>query len=84
MYNTLSKIVSIISSDNLISDSLQEWGGRPTAGGYADGNLSGPSAYLLNSIRRDVSRRPTFAVGVNKSTPRVTLGLDMAVDVDRA
>ena len=62
---------------------LQEWSGRPTAGGYADGNLSGPSAYQLGTIHRHVGRRRTIAVGVAITTPTAPFGLYIALGVVR-
>ena len=57
-------------------------GRRPEAS-YADGDLSGPSVYQLGKIHRDVGRRRTFTVGVAITTPRVPLGLALALGVVR-
>jgi hypothetical protein len=48
---------------------------------YADGNLSGPSAYALRGVSGRRRRRRRKAVGVRSSTPTATVGVVVCVGV---
>jgi hypothetical protein len=56
-------------------NSLQEWPETPTAKPYAEGNLSGPSAYGLAGAAPEDDRRRILAVGVEVATPRAAVGV---------
>jgi hypothetical protein len=62
-------------------DSLQEWEKTPTAKLYADGFLSGPSAYGLAGAAHEPDRRRTNTVGVEEATPRAAVGVTLALGV---
>lgn len=51
---------------------------------YADGQMSGPSAYGPARPASPSDPRRIVAVGVAKSTPRAALGIYLALGVDRA
>jgi hypothetical protein len=53
----------------------------PTARVYADGFLSGPSAYGLAGAAPEDARRRTLAVGVEDATPRAAVGVNLALGV---
>jgi hypothetical protein len=54
----------------------------PTAKPYAEGILSGPSAYGLAGAAPEDDRRRVLAVGVEVSTPRAAVGVYLALGVD--
>jgi hypothetical protein len=51
---------------------------------YADGQMSGPSAYSLAGAAPKRNRRYRQAVGVEKATPRAALGVYLALGVELA
>jgi hypothetical protein len=53
----------------------------PTARVYADGFLSGPSAYGLAGAAHEPDRRRTNTVGVEEATPRAAVGVTLALGV---
>jgi hypothetical protein len=63
---------------------LQEWRAAPTAVAYADGQMSGPSAYVRSRAAAQRAPRRRHPLGVEKDTPTATLGVPKAVGVARA
>jgi hypothetical protein len=61
--------------------SLQEWPETPTAKPYAEGFLSGPSAYGLAGAAPEAGRRRLGTVGVQVPTPRAAVGVYLALGV---
>jgi hypothetical protein len=64
--------------------SLQEWLGMLRAKLYADGQMSGPSAYGLARAATKIDRRRRLAVGIEMATPVAALGVQLAVGVAHA
>jgi hypothetical protein len=62
-------------------ETLQEWPETPTAKPYAEGFLSGPSAYGLAGAAPEDDRRRILAVGVEVATPRAAVGVYLALGV---
>src|SRR4051812_18666847 len=52
---------------------LREQRQTPTARIYADGNLSGPSAYVARRTTPGYNRRCSITVGVHRSSPSATV-----------
>jgi hypothetical protein len=51
---------------------------------YADGQISGPSAYGLAGAAQEADRRRILTVGVEVSTPRAAVGVNLALGVEPA
>jgi hypothetical protein len=60
---------------------LQEWLAAPTAVAYADGQMSGPSAYVRSMAAAHLAPRRRHTLGVETDTPTATLGVLKAVGV---
>ncbi|KAK1610641.1 hypothetical protein QYE76_034314 [Lolium multiflorum] len=58
-----------------------EWEKTPTAELYADGQMSGPSAYGLAGAAQEADRRRVLTVGVEVATPRAAVGVNLALGV---
>jgi hypothetical protein len=63
------------------STTLQEWLAAPTAVAYADGQMSGPSAYVRSMAAAHLAPRRRHTLGVERDTPTATLGVLKAVGV---
>jgi hypothetical protein len=63
------------------SQILQEWLAAPTAVEYADGQMSGPSAYVRSMAAAHLAPRRRHTLGVETDTPTATLGVLKAVGV---
>jgi hypothetical protein len=63
---------------------LQEWRDAPTAVAYADGQMSGPSAYVRSRAAAQRAPRRRHTLGVETDTPTATLGVLKAVGVLKA
>ena len=63
---------------------LQEWRVAPTAVAYADGQMSGPSAYVRSMAAAYEYPRRMNTLGVERATPTATPGVRKAVGVARA
>jgi hypothetical protein len=74
-------VVASFRMGSRLAYSLQEWWDTPTAKPYAEGFLSGPSAYGLAGAAPEDARRRTLAVGVEDATPRAAVGVNLALGV---
>ncbi|KAK1604213.1 hypothetical protein QYE76_027886 [Lolium multiflorum] len=65
----------------LMGNALFEWLAAPTAEAYADGQMSGPSAYVRSMAAAHRAPRRMETLGVERATPTATLGVCKAVGV---